>query len=66
MGKKHGVCPHCNKIKRLTTHHVKNRLGEKEKYYGKNNNIRNVHLWVCRECHDKIEEDYILTGRNVK
>ena len=57
MGKMHGVCQWCNKIERLKTHHVKNRLGDKEEFYGRNNNIRNIMMWVCRSCHNEIEMD---------
>lgn len=63
MGKRHGVCQWCNKIERLTTHHVKNRLGDKEEFYGRNNNIRNIMMWVCRSCHNEIEMDYELVGK---
>jgi len=63
MGKRHGKCQWCNEIKRLTTHHVKNRLGDREEFYGRNNNIRNMVMWVCRSCHDEIERDYELVGK---
>lgn len=63
MGKRHGTCTWCNEFKKLTTHHIKNRLGDKEEIYDSRMRLKFITMWVCRKCHDEIESDYILTGR---
>ena len=45
-----GECPKCRASKALTKHHIKPR-----RWVGKGR--RNSHVvWICRECHDELEE----------
>lgn len=55
-------CEWCGKRKKLTKHHVKNRIGDKIFTINKNKNLRPYVIPLCRECHDYIENDYIFLG----
>jgi len=57
-------CEWCNKVKKITVHHVKDRLGAKEKIYI-NDHLVFITMNVCRPCHDEIEADYELTCKVV-
>ncbi len=57
-------CEWCNEFKRLTTHHIKNRLGERESVYV-NGELKEVTARICRECHDEIERMYEFETRVV-
>lgn len=41
-----GLCPKCLEIKRLTKHHI-----FPKRFFGENDNV----LYICRECHNSIE-----------
>ena len=43
-------CPKCDQIRYMTKHHVKDELGRKTGEIKK----------MCRDCHDDIEEEYLL------
>ena len=58
-------CNWCNRDRKLTIHHIKNRLGEKEQIYKWNGKLIDVTTRICRPCHDEVELDYQLTGRVV-
>lgn len=60
-----GRCEWCNKIRKLTKHHVKYRHGEKIQYYNGKTIIPYIQH-VCESCHIEIEDDYVLTGIVVK
>lgn len=57
-----GKCFWCNQYKKMTIHHIKNRLGDKEEMYVCGRTVQLV-IRVCRKCHNEIERDYELTGR---
>lgn len=57
-------CEWCNKVKKNTVHHVKDRLGVKEEIYV-NGHLVFTTMNVCRQCHDEIERDYELIGKVV-
>lgn len=56
------TCEWCHKIRDLTTHHIKDRLGNKEEILMSGYYIIQT-MEVCRPCHDEIERDYELTGK---
>jgi len=61
-----GICEWCNKYKRLTRHHTKYRTGEKVCHIDTIQKIRIYTIqYLCRSCHDVMEQDYILLGRVV-
>ncbi len=55
-------CEWCNKIRHITIHHVKDRLGDKEIFFIHGKQIFRT-IGVCRPCHDEIERDYELIGK---
>jgi len=59
------TCEWCHETKHMTTHHIKNRLGDKEEIvrYGR---FIPVTIEVCRKCHNEIERDYILLGKVIE
>lgn len=57
-------CEWCNTVRHLTTHHIKNRIGEKESVYIKGKLIEHT-MRVCRPCHDEIERMYEFETRVV-
>jgi hypothetical protein len=57
-------CEWCNEVKNLTTHHIKNRLGEKEVVWKYGKFIQNT-MRVCRSCHNEIEIMYELETKVV-
>jgi len=44
---RYSICPKCFKIKKLTAHHI-----FPKRFFGDNNSK----LYICRDCHDEIEE----------
>ena len=61
----HGRCEWCNKTNlHLTTHHIKDRLGEKESVW-KGDELVEHTMRICRPCHDEIERLYEAETRVV-
>jgi len=56
------TCEWCHKRRDLTTHHIKDRLGNKEEIIMNGYYIM-LTMEICRPCHDEIERDYELTGK---